>query len=143
VKGTRTERTLAIIKPDGVARRLTGEIINRFEAEGLRLVALKMLKLNKRDAEQFYAVHRKRPFFSSLTTYMASGGIVAMVLQGKDAIEQLRHLMGATDPKKAAPGTIRSEFGTSIEQNIVHGSDSLESAAFEISYFFNSLEIMQ
>ena len=139
----RMEKTLAIIKPDGVTRNLMGEIIKRIEAHGLRVVALKMFKLQKGEAEQFYAVHRQRPFFSSLTTYMASGVIVAMVLEGKAAIKQFRDLMGATDPQQAAPGTIRSDFGASIEQNTVHGSDSPESAVYEISFFFNRLEIVE
>ncbi len=137
------ERTLSIIKPDGVARNLIGEIVKRIEASGLRVVALKMLRLQKGEAERFYAVHRQRPFFQSLTTYRASGIIVPMVLEGKDAIKRLRDLMGATDPQQAAAGTIRAEFGNNIEQNTIHGSDSPESAAFEISFFFNHLEIMQ
>jgi nucleoside-diphosphate kinase len=143
VKNEGMEKTLAIIKPDGVARNLIGEIIKRIEAQGLRIVGLKMLRLQKGEAEQFYAVHRERPFFSSLTRYMASGVIVAIVLEGKGAIKQFRDLMGATDPKKAAPGTIRSDFGASIEQNTVHGSDSAESAEAEISFFFNRLEIVE
>jgi len=137
------ERTLSIIKPDGVSRNLIGEIIKRIEGSGLRMVALKMLKLQKSEAEQFYAVHRQRPFFPSLTTYMASGIIVAMVLEGEGAVKRLRDLMGATDPKQAAPGTIRADFGVSIEQNTVHGSDSPESATYEISFFFNHLEIVK
>jgi len=137
------ERTLAIVKPDGVARNLTGEIIKRLESQGLRLIALKMTKLQKSDAEQLYAVHQKRPFFSSLTAYMASGTIVAMALEGKGAIKHLRDLMGATNPKEAAQGTIRADYGTSIEQNTIHGSDAPESALFEISFFFNHLEQMQ
>lgn len=137
------ERTLSIIKPDGVARNLIGEILKRIEASGLRVVALKMLRLQKDEAERFYAVHRQRPFFQSLTTYMASGIIVPMVLEGQDAIKRLRDLMGATDPQQAATGTIRAEFGNNIEQNTIHGSDSPESATFEISFFFNQLEIMQ
>ena len=137
------ERTLAIIKPDGVARNLIGEIIRRLENNRLRVVGLKMLKLQKSDAEQFYAVHRQRPFFPSLTTYMASGVVVAMVLEGEGAIQRLRDLMGATDSKQAAPGTLRADFGMSIEQNTVHGSDSAESAIFEIPFFFNRLEIVE
>jgi nucleoside-diphosphate kinase len=143
VKKKQTEMTLGIVKPDGVNRSLTGEIIKRIEAQGLRLIAVKMLRLQINEAEQFYAVHRKRPFFSSLTTYMASGVIVPMVLEGNGAIKRFRDLMGATDPKKAAPGTIRSELGVSIEQNTVHGSDSPESAISEISFFFNHLEIVK
>jgi nucleoside-diphosphate kinase len=143
VKKEHTEMTLGIVKPDGVNRNLTGEIIKRIEAQGLRVVALKMLKLQQSDAEQFYAVHRERPFFPSLIAYMASGVIAAMVLEGSDAIRRYRDLMGTTDPKKAAPGTIRSDFGVSIEQNTVHGSDSPESAVSEISFFFNRLEIVK
>ncbi len=138
-----TEMTLGIVKPDGVNRNLTGKIIKRIEAQGLRVVALKMLKLQKNEAEQFYAVHRERPFFPSLTAYMASGVVVAMVLEGTDAIKRYRDLMGATDPKKATSGTLRSDFGISIEQNTVHGSDSPESAVSEISFFFNRLEIVK
>ncbi len=135
--------TLGIVKPDGVNRNLTGEIIKRIEAQGLRVVALKMLKLQKNEAEQFYAVHRERPFFPSLTAYMASGVVVAMVLEGTDAIKRYRDLMGATDPKKATFGTLRLDFGISIEQNTVHGSDSVETAVAEISFFFNRLEIVE
>ena len=137
------ERTLAIIKPDGVARNLIGEIIRRLENNRLRVMGLKMLKLEKSEAEQFYAVHRQRPFFPSLTTYMASGVVVAMVLEGEGAIKRLRDLMGATDSKQAAPGTLRADFGMSIEQNTVHGSDSADSAIFEIPFFFNRLEIVE
>jgi nucleoside-diphosphate kinase len=143
VEKERIERTLAIIKPDGVERNLIGEIIRRLENNRLRVVGLKMLKLQKSEAEQFYAVHRQRPFFPSLTTYMASGVVVAMVLEGENAIKRLRDLMGATDSKQAAPGTIRADFGMSIEQNTVHGSDSAESAVFEIPFFFNRLEIVE
>lgn len=138
-----TEMTLGIVKPDGVNRSLTGEIIKRIEAQGLRVVALKMLQLQKSQAEQFYIVHREKPFFPSLTSYIASGVIVAMVLEGDDAIKRYRELMGATDPQKAIPGTIRSDFGISIEQNTVHGSDSPETAVSEISFFFNRLEIVK
>jgi nucleoside-diphosphate kinase len=136
------ERTLSIIKPDGVAKGLIGEIIKRFENNGLKIVAIKMLHLTKKEAEGFYIVHKERPFYDSLTDFMSSGPIVVMVLKGKDAIKKNREIMGATNPKDASPGTIRRDFGTEIEKNIVHGSDSLESAAFEIGYFFNSPELI-
>lgn len=135
------ERTLNIIKPDAVTRNLIGKILSRFEEEGLRIVALKRLQLTKDEAEGFYAVHRERPFFDSLTTYMTSGPIVVNVLEGTDAIAKLRTIMGATDPAKADSGTIRAEFGQNIEHNSVHGSDAPETAAYEISYFFNALEL--
>lgn len=137
------ERTLSIVKPDGVSKNLTGEVIGRFEKAGLRVIALKMVKMSKAHAEGFYAVHRERPFFQSLTEFMASGPCVAMVLQGKNAISIVRETMGATDPAKAAEGTIRKDFASNIEKNIVHGSDSPESASFEINYFFSSLEICE
>lgn len=135
------ERTLSIIKPDGVSKRLIGEVIKRFEKNDLRIVAMKMMHLSKKEAEGFYAVHRERPFFDSLTGFMSSGPIVVMVLEGRGAIKKNRDLMGATNCKEAKPGTIRHEFAASIEQNIVHGSDSPETAATEIAYFFNALEI--
>jgi len=135
------ERTLSIVKPDGVSKNLIGEVIKRFEQNGLRVVALKMVKLSRPQAEGFYAVHRDKPFFQSLTDFMSSGPCVVMVLEGKDAISKVREIMGATDPKKAETGTIRRDFAQNIERNIVHGSDSKESASFEISYFFNALEI--
>ncbi|GBD38610.1 Nucleoside diphosphate kinase [bacterium HR37] len=135
------ERTLSIVKPDGVSKNLIGEVIKRFEQNGLRVVALKMVKLSKTQAEGFYAVHKDKPFFQSLTDFMSSGPCVVMVLEGKDAISKVREIMGATDPKKAETGTIRRDFAQNIERNIVHGSDSKESASFEISYFFNALEI--
>ena len=137
------EKTLAMIKPDGVARCLTGEILGRMESQGLRIIALKLLKLEKSQAERFYAVHRERPFFSSLTAYMSSGPVVAVVLEGEDAVAQFRELIGATDPKKAAPGTIRADFGTSIEENTVHGSDSPESASVEVTFYFTGLDLVQ
>lgn len=137
------ERTLSIVKPDGVSKHLIGEVISRFEKEGLRVIALKMVKLSKTEAEGFYAVHRERPFFPSLTEFMSSGPCVAMVLQGENAISRVREIMGATDPEKAAKGTIRRDFASNIERNIVHGSDSPESASFEICYFFNCLEICE
>ncbi len=135
------ERTLSIVKPDGVSKNLIGEVIKRFETRKLRVVALKMVKLSKAEAQGFYAVHRERPFFSSLTDFMSSGPCVVMVLQGENAISTVREIMGATDPAKAAPGTIRRDFASNVERNIVHGSDSPESASFEINYFFNALEI--
>lgn len=136
------EKTLSIIKPDGVSRGLIGEVIKRLEANGLRIAAMKMLKMNKSQAEGFYAVHRERPFFESLTRFMSSGPVVVMVLAGEDAIQRYRDLMGATHYKEAAAGTIRADFASDIEKNIVHGSDSLETAQFEIRYFFNTFEIV-
>jgi nucleoside-diphosphate kinase len=134
------ERTLVMVKPDAVRRGLVGEVIRRFEGAGLTIRALKMVYLDRGEAEGFYAVHRQRPFFSSLTQFMSSGPIVALVLEGEGAIARVRELMGATDPAKAAPGTIRRDLASSIEQNVVHGSDSPESAAYEIPYFFGALE---
>ncbi len=136
------ERTLSIIKPDGVRRRLIGEVIKRLEENRLKIVAMKMMHMNRRQAEGFYAVHQQRPFFKSLTRFMSSGPAVVMVLEGENVIARYRELMGATDYKKAAEGTIRKEFATDIEKNVVHGSDSPETAAFEISYFFNRFEIV-
>jgi nucleoside-diphosphate kinase len=133
------ERTLSIIKPDGVAKGIIGEIIKRFENDGLRISAIKMVYLTKKEAEGFYIVHKERPFYNSLTDFMSSGPIVVMVLEGNDAIRKNREIMGATNPKDADTGTIRRDFGTNVEKNTVHGSDSLESAAFEIDYFFKSL----
>ncbi|HET6370223.1 MAG TPA: nucleoside-diphosphate kinase [Nitrospiria bacterium] len=138
-----SEQTLSIIKPDGVSKNLIGEIVRRFEQAGLRVVAMKMIRLDKKEAEGFYQVHRERPFFDSLTTFIASGPVVAMVLEGEDAIRKNRTLMGATDPKKADKGTLRADFGSSIESNLVHGSDSKESAAFEIPFFFSATEIVR
>ncbi len=135
------ERTLAIVKPDAVSRGLVGEVIRRFEGAGLAVRALKMVRLDRRAAEGFYQVHRGRPFFDSLTAFMSSGPVVPMVLEGEGAIARVRALMGATDPAKAEPGTIRRDLATSIERNVVHGSDSPEAAAFEISYFFGEPEI--
>jgi len=135
------ERTLSIVKPDGVESNLIGEVIGRFEREGLRVVALKMVRLTKEQAEGFYHVHRARPFYGSLTEFMSSGPCVAMVLEGEDAIAKVREVMGATDPAEAAPGTIRREFASNVERNVVHGSDSPESAEFEIGFFFSSLEL--
>lgn len=131
-----SERTLAIIKPDAVAKHAIGDIVRRYEEAGLFPVAMKMMRLSQGMAEGFYAVHRERPFFKDLTTYMSSGPVVVVVLEGKDAVKKHRDLMGATDPKKADPGTIRAAHGASIEANAVHGSDSAENAQIEIRYFF-------
>jgi nucleoside-diphosphate kinase len=141
MKGAR-QRTLSIVKPDGVAKGVIGEVIRRFEKEGIRIVAIRMLHLTKRQAEGFYVVHRDRPFFSSLTEFMSSGPIVVMVLEGEDVIARNRKIMGATDPAKAEKGTIRADFAGTIERNIVHGSDAPETAATEIRYFFNDIEII-
>ena len=135
-----TEQTLAIIKPDGVARNLVGEVIRRIEASGLKLRALKMVRLSQKQAEGFYAVHKEKPFFASLTSFMSEGPVVLMILQGDGAIRRWRDLMGATDPAKAEAGTIRKDFGQSIERNTTHGSDAPETATFETAYFFNQLE---
>jgi nucleoside-diphosphate kinase len=134
------ERTLVMVKPDAVGRGLVGEVIRRFEGAGLTIRALKMVHLSRREAEGFYHVHRERPFFGSLTQFMSSGPTVAMILEGPEAIARVRTLMGATDPAKADPGTIRKDLATSVEQNVVHGSDSRESAEYEIPYFFSALE---
>jgi len=136
------ERTLSLIKPDGVAKNIIGEIIRRFETAGIKIVAMKKLQLSQKQAEGFYAVHKERPFFGSLTEFMTSGPIVAMVLEGDDVIAKNRKLMGATNFKEAQDGTIRKDFATDIEKNVVHGSDAPETAAFEIAYFFNSIEIV-
>jgi nucleoside-diphosphate kinase len=136
------ERTLAIIKPDGVERKLVGEIIRRLEKNNLKIAAMKMAFMTKKQAEGFYAVHKERPFFESLTSFMSSGPVVVMVLEGEDAIGRYRKLMGATNYKEAEEGTIRREFATDIEKNVVHGSDSPVNAVFEIAYFFNSFEIV-
>ncbi len=136
------QRTLSIVKPDGVAKGVVGEVIRRFEAAGIRVVAMRMLRLSKAGAEGFYAVHRERPFFSSLTDFMSSGPIVVMVLEGENVIARNRALMGATDPKKADKGTIRADLAENVERNIVHGSDAPETAATEIKYFFGELDII-
>ena len=136
------ERTLSIIKPDGVERGLIGEVIKRLEANNLTIVAMKMVHMTKKQAEGFYAVHSERPFFKSLTDFMSSGPAVVMILEGDNAIARYRELMGATNFKEAAEGTIRREFATDIEKNVVHGSDAPETAAFEIGYFFNRFEIV-
>lgn len=136
------ERTLAIIKPDGVERGLIGEVILRLEKNDLKIVAMKMLHMTKVQAQGFYAVHRQRPFFEDLTNFMSSGPCIVMILEGENVIARYRELMGATNCKEAAEGTIRREFATDIEKNIVHGSDAPETAAFEIGYFFNRFEII-
>ncbi len=135
------QRTLTIIKPDGVAQNNIGDVLQAFEQNQFKVVAMKMLRLTKQEAEGFYAVHRERPFFDSLTTFMSSGRIVVMVLEGNDIISHLRTVMGATNPANAAEGTLRKRFATSIEHNVIHGSDALETAAFEIRYFFSEMEI--
>ena len=135
------ERTLSIVKPDAVAKGATGEILARFEKAGLRIVALRKLRLTKEQAEGFYAVHRERPFFKDLVAFMTSGPVVVSVLEGADAIARNRELMGPTDSKKAARGTIRGDLGTDIERNAVHGSDGPDTARVEIAYFFSALEM--
>jgi nucleoside-diphosphate kinase len=135
------ERTLSIVKPDGVTRNLIGEVLRRFETAGLRIVAARMMHLSQREAEGFYAVHAARPFFRDLVTYMTSGPVLVQVLEGEGAIAKNREVMGATDPKKAAPGTIRADLAQSIEANTVHGSDAPETAAKEIAYFFRETEL--
>ncbi len=136
------ERTLSIIKPDGVSRNLIGEVVKRLEDAELNIIAMKMIHMTKAQAEGFYAVHRERPFFASLTDFMTSGPCVVMVLEGENAIARYRELMGATNYKEAAEGTIRHAFATDIEKNVVHGSDAPETAAFEIGYFFNAFELV-
>jgi nucleoside-diphosphate kinase len=135
------ERTFSIVKPDGVTRNLIGEVYRRFEKAGLRIVAARMLQLSQAQAEAFYAVHRERPFFKDLVRYMTSGPVVVQVLEGENAVAKNREVMGATDPKKAAPGTIRADLAESIEANTVHGSDAAETAAIEIAFFFSGTEI--
>lgn len=130
------ERTLSIIKPDGVAKNVVGQIIARFEAAGLRIVAARMLHLSRTQAEDFYAVHRERPFFGELVDFMTSGPVVVQVLEGENAVARNREVMGATDPKKAAPGTIRADFADEVTENAVHGSDSADNARIEIDFFF-------
>jgi nucleoside-diphosphate kinase len=136
------ERTLAIIKPDAVERRLVGKILERIEQAGFRIRAMRLQHLTKREAEGFYAVHRERPFFNSLTTFMSSGPCVLMTLEAPDAILKWRTLMGATDPAKADAGTMRKDFGSSIERNATHGSDAPDTAAFELGYFFRGMELI-
>jgi nucleoside-diphosphate kinase len=136
------QRTLSIVKPDGVRKGVVGEVVRRFETAGIRIVAMRMLRLTRPEAEGFYAVHRERPFFGSLTDFMSSGPIVVMVLEGENVIARNRELMGATDPKKADRGTIRADLADNVEQNIVHGSDAPETAAMEIQYFFSQLDVV-
>ena len=135
------QRTLSIIKPDAVKKNVVGKIIDRFESNGLRIAAAKKIQLSKCDAKAFYAVHKDRPFFNDLVDFMVSGPVVVMVLEGENAVAKNRELMGATNPKEAAPGTIRADFADSIDANAVHGSDSLENAVNEINFFFASREI--
>jgi len=135
------ERTLSIVKPDGVKKNVIGEVIKRFEMRGLRIAGLKMIKMSIDDAKGFYIVHKERPFYGSLTSFMSEGPVVVIVVEGDSAISKVREIMGATNPKDAAPGTIRADFASDIEHNIVHGSDSKESASYEIPYFFSALEI--
>jgi nucleoside-diphosphate kinase len=135
------ERTLSIIKPDAVANNVIGEIYSRFEGAGLKVIAARMKQLSRADAEGFYAVHRERPFFKDLVDFMTSGPVMIQVLEGESAVQKNRDLMGATDPKKAAKGTIRADFAQSIDANAVHGSDSAQNAAVEITYFFPTLDI--
>ena len=136
------QRTLAIVKPDAVQRRVAGRIIQRIEDEGFQIRAMRRLHLSTEQAEAFYAVHRERPFFRSLTDFMSSGPLIVMVLEAPEAIKQWRTLMGATDPAKADPGTLRKEFGQSIEKNATHGSDGSETAAYEIGYFFAGMDLI-
>ena len=135
------ERTFSIVKPDGVEKNLIGEVYRRFEQAGLRIIAARMLHLTREQAEGFYAVHAERPFYKDLVVYMTSGPVVVQVLEGEDAIAKNREIMGATNPADAAPGTIRADFATSIEENVVHGSDGPDTAATEIAYFFEESEI--
>ncbi len=135
------ERTFSIVKPDGVQKNLIGQVYSRFEKAGLKIIAARMVQLTQAQAEGFYAVHRERPFFRDLCKYMTSGPVVVQVLEGDNAVAKNRELMGATDPKKAAPGTIRADFASSIEENVVHGSDSAENAAIEIAYFFATSDL--
>jgi nucleoside-diphosphate kinase len=135
------ERTLSIVKPDGVAKNLIGEVYRRFEKAGLKIVAAKMMKLRQDQAEGFYAVHKARPFYADLVRYMTSGPVMVQVLEGENAIKANRDIMGATNPKQAAPGTIRADFAASIEENVVHGSDGPETAKNEIAFFFSEAEL--
>ena len=135
------ERTLSIIKPDGVVRNLIGEVVRRLEAAGIKIMAMKMIKMTKEQAKGFYRVHEGKPFYESVTDFMSSGPSVVMILEGENVIKKYRNIMGATNYKEAEEGTLRREFATDIEKNVVHGSDSEENAQFEISYFFSELEI--
>ncbi len=136
------QKTLSIVKPDGVEKNFLGEVLNRFESKGIKIIALKMIRMSKTQAEGFYHIHRERPFFSSLIDFMSSGPCVVMVLRGENVIARVRAIMGSTNPEDAEPGTIRKDLASGIEKNIVHGSDSPESADYEIGYFFNQFEIM-
>jgi nucleoside-diphosphate kinase len=136
-----TERTLSIIKPDGVEKGIVGRVISRFETSGLKPIAIKLKQLSKAEAEGFYAVHKARPFFNDLVSFMTRGPVVLMVLEGENAVAKNREVMGATDPKKAADGTIRKDFATDIEKNTVHGSDSLDNARIEVAYFFKETDV--
>jgi nucleoside-diphosphate kinase len=135
------ERTLSIVKPDGVQKNVIGDVYRRFEQGGLSIVAARMMQLTTAQAESFYAIHRERPFFRDLVDFMTSGPVMVQVLEGRDAVAKNREIMGATDPKKAAPGTIRADLASSIDQNVVHGSDSLENAAVEVAFFFPRSDI--
>ena len=135
------QRTFSIIKPDAVAKNVIGQIYSRFEANGLRIVASKMKQLSKKEAEDFYAIHKERPFFADLVAFMTSGPVMLQVLEGENAVAKNREIMGATNPKEAAAGTIRADFADSIDANAVHGSDSLKNAAIEIAYFFSQSEV--
>ena len=137
----KSERTLAIVKPDAVEKKATGEILRRIEAAGLRLIAVRMLQLTETQARGFYAVHRERPFYASLVRFMVSGPVVVCALEGPDAIRRWRELMGPTDPGEAGEGTIRRDFGSDVERNAVHGSDAPETARIELGYFFNATEV--
>ncbi|MDY6824923.1 MAG: nucleoside-diphosphate kinase [Thermodesulfobacteriota bacterium] len=136
------EKTLSIIKPDGVQKNLIGEVIRRLEKEDIKIVAMKMIHMTKAQAQGFYAVHKERPFFDSLTDFMSSGPVVVMVLEGNNVIKRYRDIMGATNYEEAAEGTIRRDYATDIEKNVVHGSDAPETAAFEVGYFFNAFEMV-
>lgn len=137
------ERTLGIIKPDGVSRKLVGSVLKRLEQEGINIAAIKMIRMTKDQAKGFYKVHEGKPFFESVTTFMSSGPCVVMILEGEGVIRRYRELMGATNYKEAEEGTIRQEFATDIERNVVHGSDSEDTARFEIGYFFSAMEVMR
>lgn len=139
--GVAMEQTLSIIKPDAVQKNVIGKIVDRFESNGLRIAAMKKIRLSRCDAKEFYAVHKERPFFNDLVDFMVSGPVVVMVLEGLNAVAKNRELMGATNPKEAAPGTIRADFADSIDANAVHGSDSLENAKREVAFFFSTREI--
>jgi len=142
-EGNKLENTLSIVKPDGTSKNIIGEVIGRFEKSGIKVVGLRMIHLSKKQAEGFYNVHKERPFFSSLTEFMSSGPCVVMALQGDGAISKVRGIMGATNPEEAEQGTIRKDFADNIEHNIVHGSDSPESAEYELNYFFKSQQIFK